>query len=101
MPKTYDEINEKIRKGEVVVVTAEEMVDIVAEDGASAAAEKVDVVTTGTFGPMCGSGALFNFGHTTPKIKAQRVWLNQVEAHAGLAAVACRQAVMYSSASAR
>ena len=36
---------------------------------------------------MCSSGALFNFGHTAPKIKASRVWLNDVEAHAGLAAV--------------
>ena len=33
MSKTYSEINEKIRKGEVVVVTAEEMIDIVDEKG--------------------------------------------------------------------
>ena len=46
--KTYEEINEKIRKGEAVVVTAEEMIEIVEELGVVKAAEEVDVVTTGT-----------------------------------------------------
>jgi uncharacterized protein (DUF39 family) len=70
-----------------VVVTGEEMVSIVRGEGAKAAARKVDVVTTGTFGPMCSSGAYFNFGHPSPRIKASRVWLNDVEAYGGLAAV--------------
>jgi uncharacterized protein (DUF39 family) len=87
MAKSIAEINERIRKGKVVVVTGEEMVSIVRSDGAKKAAEKVDVVTTGTFGPMCSSGAYFNFGHATPRIKASKVWLNDVEAYAGLAAV--------------
>ena len=87
MPKTYAEINEQIRKGEAVVVTAEEMVEIVAEDGPGKAAQRVDVVTTGTFGPMCSSGAFLNFGHTAPRMKMHRVWLNEVPAYAGLAAV--------------
>lgn len=87
MPKTYDEINEKIRNGEVVVVTAEEMVEVVGEQGAAGAAEKIDVVTTGTFSPMCSSGAFLNFGHTTPRIRATKAWLNDVPAYAGLAAV--------------
>lgn len=51
------------------------------------AAKEVDVVTTGTFSPMCSSGAFINFGHTVPTIKAFRVWLNDVPAYAGLAAV--------------
>lgn len=87
MPKTYQEINEKIKKGEVVVVTAEEMIDIVREEGTKKAAEKVDVVTTGTFGPMCSSGAFLNIGHSKPRIKIQKAWLNNVNAYAGLAAV--------------
>lgn len=87
MPKTYEEINDKIRKGTVVVVTAEEMVGIVAENGAAKAAEKVDVVTTGTFGPMCSSGAFLNIGHAKPRMKIARAWLNGVSAYAGLAAV--------------
>ncbi len=85
--KTYDEINERIRKGEAVVVTAEEIIGIVEEKGAEKAAREVDVVTTGTFAPMCSSGAFLNFGHTSPKIKAHRVWLNNVPAYAGIAAV--------------
>ena len=85
--KTYAEINARIKAGEVVVVTAEEMVDIVKKDGPVEAARKVDVVTTGTFSTMCSSGAFFNFGQTTPTIKAQKVWINKVQAYAGLAAI--------------
>jgi uncharacterized protein (DUF39 family) len=85
--KTYQEINDKIKKGQAVVVTAEEIVDIVRKKGEAEAARSVDVVTTGTFSPMCSSGAIINFGHTKPPIKASKVWLNQVPAYAGLAAV--------------
>jgi L-aspartate semialdehyde sulfurtransferase len=87
MAKTYEQINAKIKAGEAVVVTAEEMVEIVATKGAEQAALEVDVVTTGTFAPMCSSGAFFNFGQMTPSIKASKVWLNKVQAYAGLAAV--------------
>ncbi len=87
--KTYQEINAKIRSGKVVVVTAEEIIDIVRENGAEEAARQVDVVTTGTFAPMCSSGAFINFGHSEPGIKASKVWLNNVPAYGGLAAVDC------------
>ena len=63
MAKTIEEINEKIKQGKAVVVTAEEIIGIVREKGIKKAAEEVDVVTTGTFGPMCSSGAYFNIGH--------------------------------------
>lgn len=85
--KSYQEINEKIRKGQAVVVTAEEMVGIVRKKGPARAAQEVDVVTTGTFAPMCSSGVFINFGHTQPPIKASKVWLNDVPAYGGLAAV--------------
>lgn len=85
--KTYEEINARIKTGEAIVVTAEEMVGIVKKNGPEEAARKVDVVTTGTFSPMCSSGAFINFGHTTPTLKALKVWMNQVPAYAGLAAV--------------
>jgi len=85
--KTYKEINEKILKGKAVVLTAEEMIQVVEEKGAKKAAREVDVVTTGTFGPMCSSGAFLNFGHSNPKIKAHRVWLNNIPAYTGIAAV--------------
>ncbi len=85
--RTYEEINEKIKNGQVVVVTAEEMTRIVREKGVEKAAREVDVVTTGTFAPMCSSGVFLNFGHTSPPIKANRVLINNVPAYAGLAAV--------------
>ncbi len=87
--KTYLDINNRIKSGEVVVVTAEEMIDIVKDEGPVEAARHVDVVTTGTFSPMCSSGAFINFGHSVPTIKASKVWLNNVPAYAGVAAVDC------------
>ncbi len=87
MAKTYEEINAKIASGKVVVVTAEEMIEIVESEGAEKAAKRVDVVTTGTFGPMCSSGAYLNFGHSKPRMKVCNAWLNEVNAYAGLAAV--------------
>lgn len=84
MQKSYEEINEKIRRGQAVVVTAEEVIDIVAEKGLDKAAQEIDVVTTGTFGPMCSSGAFINFGHSRPRIKMQKVWLNGVDPTAKL-----------------
>jgi len=88
MAKTIAEINEKIRKGQAVVVTAEEVIDIVNKKGAEKTAQQVDVVTTGTFGPMCSSGAYFNPGHSRPRIKfgGGNVYLNDVPAYAGFAA---------------
>lgn len=85
--KTYEEINAKIKRGEAVVVTAEEVIGIVEEKGLEKAAREIDVVTTGTFGPMCSSGAFLNFGHANPRIRMSKVWLNGVEAYAGIAAV--------------
>jgi len=87
--KTYDEINAKIKKGDVVVVTAEEMIDIVKENGPEDAANEVDIVTTGTFAPMCSSGVFLNFGHSQPPIKASEILLNNVPAYGGIAAVDC------------
>ena len=85
--RTIEEINEKIRQGKAVVVNAEEMTEIVRGKGPRRAAEEVDVVTTGTFGMMCSSGAFLNFGHARPRIRMQKVFLNRVPAYAGLAAV--------------
>jgi uncharacterized protein (DUF39 family) len=88
MAKTIEEINEKVKKGKAVVVTAEEIIDIAREKGTKKAAEEIDVVTTGTFGPMCSSGAYFNIGHAKPRIKlgGGKAYLNDVPAYAGFAA---------------
>jgi len=87
--KTIQEINEKIKQGKVVVLTAEEMIDFVKEKGVKEAAKQVDVVTTGTFGPMCSSGMYLNLGHTKPRIKigGGKCYLNRVVCYAGFAAV--------------
>ena len=53
MERTIDLVNERIRDGNAVVVTAERMPDLVAELGEEGALAEVDVVTTGTFGAMC------------------------------------------------
>ncbi len=62
---------------------------MVKSEGPVEAAQRVDVVTTGTFAPMCSSGAFINFGHSKPGIKAAKVWLNNVPAYGGVAAVDC------------
>lgn len=89
MSKTIAEINKKIKEGKAVVFTAEELIDLVEEKGVKEAAQQVDVVTTGTFGPMCSSGAYFNIGHSKPKIKlgGGQAYMNEVPVYAGFAAV--------------
>jgi uncharacterized protein (DUF39 family) len=61
----------------------------VKEKGSKRTAEEVDVVTTGTFGPMCSSGAYFNVGHSKPRIKigGGKAYLNDIPVYTGLAAV--------------
>ena len=88
MIKTIEEINAKIRSGSVVVVTAEEIIGMAREKGIKKAARDVDVVTTGTFSPMCSSGAFFNIKQPKEKMKLGGGWitLNGVPAYAGLAA---------------
>lgn len=89
MAKTIQEINEKIKSGQAVVCTAEQIIEVAKDKGYARAAKEVDVVTTGTFAPMCSSGAYFNVGHTKPRIKlgGGRVTLNDVPVYTGLAAV--------------
>jgi uncharacterized protein (DUF39 family) len=88
MSKTIEEINDRIRRGEAVVVNAEEIIGIAKEKGIKQAAREVDVVTTGTFGPMCSSGAYINIGHSNPRIKlgGGKAFLNDVPAYAAFAA---------------
>ncbi len=85
--KTYQEINDKIKRGEAVVLTAEEVAEMAKTSSPEEIAEKVDVVTTATFGAMCSSGAFINFGHSNPPIRMEKIRLNGVPAYGGLAAV--------------
>jgi len=62
------------------------MKKLVESSGIEVAFKEVDVVTTGTFGAMCSSGAIINLGHSDPPIKIQRAWINDVEVcHPGAA----------------
>lgn len=85
--KTYEEINRKIRSGKAVVLTAEEVSEMARTASPEEIVEKVDVVTTATFGAMCSSGAIINFGHANPPIRMEKIRLNGVPAYEGLAAV--------------
>ena len=87
MTKSYEEINEKIRKGKAVVLTAEEVSEMAKSMSPKEILEKVDVVTTATFGAMCSSGAFLNFGHANPPIRMERIEINGVPVSGGLAAV--------------
>ena len=85
-PRTVEEINQKIRNGDVQVLTAEEMKKLVERSSVEVAFKEVDVVTTGTFGAMCSSGAVINLGHSDPPIKIDHAWMNDVEVcHPGAA----------------
>lgn len=85
--KSFAEINDKISKGEAVVLTAEEFKHMAKTASPQEMVKKVDVVTTGTFGPMCSSGAFINFGHSQPPIRMEKVTLNDVPVFSGVAAV--------------
>lgn len=87
MKKSFQEINEKIKKGKAVVLTAEEVSDMGKDHSPAQVAEKVDVVTTATFGPMCSSGMFINTGHANPPIRMERATLNGVPVFTGIAAV--------------
>ncbi|MEL7502198.1 MAG: homocysteine biosynthesis protein [Cyanobacteria bacterium J06554_6] len=85
--RTIAEINQKICDRTVTVWTATEAKAQVAELGAVAAAQQVDVITTGTFEPMESSGAVLNLGHTDPPINIRTCWLDQVLAYSGFGTV--------------
>jgi L-aspartate semialdehyde sulfurtransferase len=87
MKKSFQEINDKIRNGKAVVLTAEEVASMGKDLSPSQVARKVDVVTTATFGPMCSSGMLINTGHSDPPIRMERATLNGVPVFTGIAAV--------------
>ncbi|MBN2134156.1 MAG: homocysteine biosynthesis protein [Acidobacteria bacterium] len=84
--KTIDEINSRIKSGKAIVLTASEVKKLAEENNPKEIAQKVDVVTTATFSPMCSSGIFINTGHTKPPMKFQKVTLDGVPAYGGIAA---------------
>lgn len=87
MSKSYEEINDRIAKGEAVILTAEEVSRMAQELSPSEIARKVDVVTTATFGAMCSSGCFINFGHPDPGLRMESLKLDGVPVFGGIAAV--------------
>lgn len=85
--KSIQEINDKIKSGKAVVLTAEEVSAMGQELTPAQVAEEVDVVTTATFGPMCSSGMFINTGHSEPAIRMESATLNGVPVFSGVAAV--------------
>ncbi len=80
-------MNRKLKSGKAVVLTAEEVSEMAKTLSPEEIVEKVDVVTTATFGAMCSSGAIINFGHANPPIRMEKIRLNGVPCYEGLAAV--------------
>ncbi len=87
MMRTIAEINDKISQGKATVWTITEAKVRIAEMGVAQAAKTVDVITTGTFEPMEGSGAMINLGHTDPPIKIVECHLDNVLAYSGFGTV--------------
>ncbi|HDJ33303.1 MAG TPA: hypothetical protein ENF21_04295 [Bacteroidetes bacterium] len=85
--RTYEEINQKIKSGRAVVLTASEVSELSKTLPPAEIFRKVDVVTTATFAPMCSSGMFINVGHTRPPMRMEQVLLNDVPVYAGIAAV--------------
>jgi len=83
--KSIEEINKKIKAHKAVVLTASEAKLMAEEEGSKCLSEKVDVVTTATYSPMCSSGVFINTGHTDPHMKMQEVFLDDVQAYGGIA----------------
>ncbi len=84
--KSHEEINQKLKEGKAVVLTASEVAEMGRTASPAEIARKVDVVTTATFGAMCSSGAIINFGHSDPPIRMEKIRINGVPAYEGLAA---------------
>lgn len=83
--KTIEQINDRIKKGEAVVLTAAEAKHVAEKESVRELARKVDVVTTATFSPMCSSGMFINVGHARPALKMERATFDGVPAYGGIA----------------
>ncbi|MCJ7443709.1 MAG: methanogenesis marker 16 metalloprotein [Methanotrichaceae archaeon] len=84
MARSIAEINEKIERGNAVVLTAQEVCDII-KGGEDLAFEDVDVVTTATRAIMSGTYVVLSFPMAEPCsfIRAERAWINNVPASIG------------------
>ena len=84
MVGSYPEILERIMQGEAVVITAQEVAELVLS-GESSRLSEVDVVTTATRAVMSGTYAVLSFPVAGPAsfLRAKRVWINGIAAQVG------------------
>ncbi len=84
MTRTIAEINERIKKGDAVVLTAQEVCDKVT-DGEELALKDVDVVTTATRAIMSGTYAVLSFpmAEAGTFVRAEKARINGVPACIG------------------
>lgn len=82
--KSIADINERIAKGDAVVMTAQEVCDVI-KDGEDLALKDVDVVTTATRAIMSGTYAVLSFpmGKPCSFTRAEHAWINGVPASIG------------------
>ena len=84
MVGSYSDILKKVMQGEAVVITAEEVAELVLS-GESSRLSEVDVVTTATRAVMSGTYAVLSFPVAKPAsfLRAGRVWINGIAAQVG------------------
>jgi putative methanogenesis marker 16 metalloprotein len=84
MKRRIEDINEKIKKGDVAVISADDLSDMV-RNGEDVKIKDVDVVTTATRGCMSGTAAVLSFRFSEPGIfeRGKMVRLNGIPAIPG------------------
>ncbi|MCD4800184.1 MAG: methanogenesis marker 16 metalloprotein [Methanococcoides sp.] len=84
MEQSIEQINRKIEKGDAVVLTAQQVCDLV-DSGEDIRAEDVDVVTAATRAIMSGTYAILSFPVESSHsfLRAKEVYMNGVPAHVG------------------
>jgi putative methanogenesis marker 16 metalloprotein len=84
MVGTYSEILKRVMQGEAVVITAQEVAELVGA-GEQSRLSEVDVVTTATRAVMSGTYAVLSFPVARPAsfLRARRAWINGVPAQVG------------------
>jgi putative methanogenesis marker 16 metalloprotein len=84
MVKSIQEILKQVDKGKAVVMTAQEVCDLV-KTGGKEELKNVDVVTAATRAVMSGTYAVFSFPVDSPGsfVRAKRAWMNGVPAFVG------------------
>ncbi|MHC1575956.1 MAG: homocysteine biosynthesis protein, partial [Methanosarcinaceae archaeon] len=85
MVRSIEDINERIIKGKAIVLTAQEVGELVENGDDDIILEDVDVVTTATRAVMSGTYAVLSFPVDAPFsfTRADQVFLNEVPAHVG------------------